>query len=132
MVDFLRTALGAVALIFGGGAAQAADPLSAHEGRMIVDIRTPGEWRQTGVVDGAVLLTFFDERGRYDAAAFVASLDSALAGRDSREVTLICRTGSRTGQVKGYLQGLGYDVDHVEGGIMRALRAGVRTAPPAL
>lgn len=132
MSRLLRAALNAVALLAGVGAAQAADLLAPHEGRVIVDIRTPPEWRQTGVIDGAVLLTFFDERGRYDAAGFVAALDRALAANGKDAVTLVCRTGSRTGQVKGFLQGLGYDVDHLEGGMMRALRAGLAPVPPSL
>lgn len=128
-MGILKSVLGLVALLVGG-AVHASDPLAEHHGRLVVDIRTPAEWRQTGVIDGSLLLTFFDARGRYDAAAFVASLDDALADRETRAITLICRSGNRTAMVKGYLQGLGYDVDHVPGGIMHALRAGVQTSPP--
>ena len=35
----------------------------------VVDIRTPEEWRATGVIKGSHLLTFFDAQGSYDLRA---------------------------------------------------------------
>jgi rhodanese-related sulfurtransferase len=66
----------------------------------IVDIRRPEEWKQTGVVKGSHLLTFFDQRGRVNPD-FMSEL-AKIANKD-QEVVLICRTGNRTGVLSKYL-----------------------------
>ena len=35
-------------------------------GVSIIDIRTPGEWKDTGVIPKSTLLTFFDNSGNYN------------------------------------------------------------------
>ena len=35
----------------------------------VVDIRTPGEWRETGTIEGSHLLTFSDADGNRDIGA---------------------------------------------------------------
>lgn len=64
------------------------------QGVTIVDIRTPGEWKQTGVVAGSQLVQFVDERGRVDPA-FIEQMNAVAD--PSKPVLLICRTGNRTG-----------------------------------
>jgi rhodanese-related sulfurtransferase len=65
------------------------------QGVSVVDIRTAGEWRQTGVLKGSQMITLFDEMGRADPELWVRELDKvAPAGKP---VILICRTGNRTG-----------------------------------
>ncbi|MEW5729552.1 MAG: rhodanese-like domain-containing protein [Pseudomonadota bacterium] len=63
------------------------------KGVPVVDIRTPPEWKQTGVLAGSHRIMAFDENGRL-APDFVQRL-SQVAGPDD-EVALICRTGNRT------------------------------------
>ena len=70
-------------------------------GATLVDIRTEPEWKETGIVAGSHLLTFFDEQGRYDAAAWLKKL-SAFAKPD-QPVIVICRTGNRTRAVSDFL-----------------------------
>jgi len=41
----------------------------------IVDIRTPGEWKETGLLKGAIPIMFFDARGKYDAKKFLEELN---------------------------------------------------------
>lgn len=68
----------------------------ARAGRLVlVDIRTPAEWAQTGVPAGAALvpLTEGPQTLRPD---FVADLDRLLGGARDRPVALVCRTGGRT------------------------------------
>lgn len=43
----------------------------AAAGVPVIDIRTSPEWVETGIVPGSHLLTFFDERGRADPAAWL-------------------------------------------------------------
>lgn len=57
-------------------------------GALLVDIRTAPEWYQTGVIEGAKLVTFQDPQ------SFVAEIEDEIA--DGRDVVLICRSGTRT------------------------------------
>ena len=64
-------------------------------GALIVDIRTPPEWYQTGVIDGARLVTFQDPQ------SFLGAIQSDIA--DGRDIVLVCRSGSRTQAAGMYL-----------------------------
>jgi rhodanese-related sulfurtransferase len=66
------------------------------QGVTLVDIRTPGEWKQSGVVAGSQLVQFVDERGKLDPDAFIRQLNEVAD--PSKPVVLICRTGNRTGK----------------------------------
>jgi rhodanese-related sulfurtransferase len=63
------------------------------EGALVVDIRRPEEWRQTGVIEGSYLITAFDEQGRM-TREFPALFGELIA--PDQPVVLICRTGNRT------------------------------------
>jgi len=38
---------------------------------VIIDIRTPREWAQTGTIPGSKKIMFFDEHRKYDAAKWL-------------------------------------------------------------
>ena len=63
------------------------------KGTRIVDIRTPGEWKQTGTIEGSARLMAFDEKRRFNPG-FGRQL-AAIAG-PGEDVILICRTGNRS------------------------------------
>lgn len=65
-----------------------------EQGVAIVDIRRPEEWRMTGIVAESHLLTFFDEDGGNDPAAWLALLKPLVLSGEP--LILICRTGYRT------------------------------------
>ncbi len=89
----------------------------------IIDIRTEGEWKETGIVQGAYTITFFDERGNYDIDGFLAQLNAVV--KKDEKFALICRTGSRTGMVSNFLGNkLNYNVVNLKGGMMKLLREG--------
>ena len=94
---------------------------------VVVDIRTPSEWQQTGIVPGSHTIMFFDERGSYDAQGFLEKMD-ALGGK-TQEIGLICRTGSRTAQVAGFMAQEGYNVKNLAGGVMKLMGEGYEMAP---
>lgn len=71
-------------------------------GLAVVDVRTAGEWRQTGVVSGSQLITLFDEQGQADPAAWLAALDKVVA--PGKPVVFICRSGNRSGKAAQLLQ----------------------------
>jgi rhodanese-related sulfurtransferase len=86
----------------------------------VVDIRTPGEWKETGILKGAIPITFFDEKGNYDVRAFLKELNAKVDTK--KQFALICRTGSRTSMVSGFLANkLNYNVINLKGGMLYAI-----------
>jgi rhodanese-related sulfurtransferase len=55
----------------------------------LVDIRTPKEWRQTGVAEGALRIDM-------TSRTFVDDLLGAVDGNKDAPIAIICRTGNRT------------------------------------
>ena len=89
----------------------------AAAGAPIIDIRREEEWEMTGVIEGSHLLTFFDERRRYELEEWLGAFDK-VARRD-RPFVLVCRNGVRTRDLGRYLNGaLGWPgVHHLQGGL---------------
>ena len=101
-----------------------------QQGVAVVDIRTAPEWTETGVVKGSHLLTFFDDQGRYDAAAWLEQVRK-IAGPE-QPVVLICRSGNRTLPVSRLLdQAAKYrTVYNVRAGIRDWIKAGLPVERP--
>lgn len=74
------------------------------QGVPVVDLRTAGEWKETGVIDRSHLITLFDERGRAKPDEWLAAVDK-VAGT-GQPVILICRTGNRTRAAARYMDQL--------------------------
>lgn len=103
-------------------------PEFADRGIKIIDIRTPAEWRETGIVKGAYTIMFFDERGNFNVEAFLNQLNMVV--KKDEQFALICRVGSRTGMVSEFLsEKLGYNVINLKGGIMKMIHEGYKTVP---
>lgn len=83
----------------------------------IVDIRTVGEWKETGILKGSIAIEFFNEEGKYNIPAFLAKLNDNVD--TTKPFALICRTGSRTNMVATFLSNTyNYKVTNITGGIM--------------
>lgn len=83
----------------------------------IVDIRTPPEWHETGLVKGAIPIMFFNEQGSYDVKAFLDALNKKVD--TTKPFALICRTASRTKVVSEFLSSqLNYKVTNLLGGMV--------------
>lgn len=94
----------------------------------LVDIRTEGEWKETGIVKGAIPITFFNEQGQYDLDKFLAELNAKVDTK--KEFALICRSGSRTNMVGKFLSDkLGYKVIDIQGGMLDATHRNVTIVP---
>lgn len=100
-------------------------------GVTVIDIRTQPEWEETGIVPGSKLLTFFDERGRADPAAWLEKL-KPLA-RPGDPVVVICRSGNRTRPVSQLLsqQAAQGKVYNVRNGIKGWIGSGGAVVPAA-
>lgn len=90
---------------------------------LVVDIRRPEEWTETGVVEGSLLFTYTaPER-------FLGQLGPELA--DGRDLVLICRSGNRTQDAADELATLIPNrIISVEGGIRRIISEGYQTVTP--
>ncbi len=77
---------------------------------ILIDIRTPQEWLQTGVAEGAIGLDM-------QAPGFVEALVALREANPEKELALICRTGNRTNYVATALAQQGFPglVDVSEG-----------------
>lgn len=71
----------------------------------LIDIRTPEEWRQTGVGRGAKLVNMVHPGG---ADGFVSEILKQVDGDADAPIALICRTGNRTTQVQRLLVSRGF------------------------
>jgi len=105
-----------------------ATPEFADKNIKIIDIRTPAEWKETGIIKGSYTITFFDERGNFNVENFLKQLNMAV--KKDEQFALICRVGSRTGMVSEFLsEKLGYKVINLKGGIMKMIHDGYKTVP---
>ena len=51
---------------------------------VIIDVRTPGEWQQTGIVEGSIPIMFFNERNQPLADEWLAQACRAYSKRSRR------------------------------------------------
>ena len=68
---------------------------------VLIDIRRPDEWAQTGIAEGAVPI---DMR----APDLGARIDAALGGDRDRPVALICHSGVRSRHLSAAMAGAGF------------------------
>lgn len=101
--------------LFSGVKTVNVTPDIVQNGIKIIDIRTAEEWKETGIVKDSIPITFFDERGQYDAQKFMDTLNSYIDKNE--EFALICRTGNRTTAVSDFLGKRGYNVINLKGGV---------------
>ena len=105
-----------------------ATPQFTQKNIKIIDIRTPTEWKETGIIKDAYTITFFDEQGRFSVPDFLNKLDKVV--KKDEQFALICRVGSRTSMVSEFLsEKLGYKVINLKGGIIKMIHEGYKTVP---
>ncbi len=105
-----------------------ATPEFTEKNIKIIDIRTPAEWKETGIVKGSYTIMFFDEQGNFNVQNFLEQLDRVV--KKDEPFALICIVGSRTGIVSEFLSDrMGYKVTNLKGGIMKMIREGYKTVP---
>jgi rhodanese-related sulfurtransferase len=99
------------------------------EGITLIDVRSISEWRETGIIEGSYLLTFFDESGRYDVNAWLKKLQDIVS--PDKPVAFICAIGGRTQAITHFLDNqAGYEkVHNVTAGIKAWIDAGNATVP---
>ncbi len=129
MLRFLAILLILLAATFAFAAEQDRYPNQEFfsSGTLVIDIRTPGEWQQTGIVEGSRTLMAFDEQGNFDAMRFLSKLDGMV---DKGETfAIICRTGRRTSLIADFLDQRDYKVIDLTGGITHMKKIGIPLVP---
>ena len=98
-----------------------------RDGAVLVDIRLPNEWADTGVIQGAHTITAFLPNGRVHPE-FLDSFQ-AVAPSPDIPVMLYCASGGRTSSLgNALIEQLGYtNVSHLSGGIVEWLGMGNET-----
>ena len=99
-----------------------------RDGAVLVDIRLPNEWADTGVIEGAHRITAFLPNGRVHSE-FLDSFQ-AVVPSPNMPVMLYCASGGRTSSLgNALIQQLGYtNVSHLSGGIVEWIGMGNETA----
>ena len=101
------------------GASLASDPAT-----LLVDIRRPEEWRETGVIEGALLVTYASPE------SFLAVIAPHL--KEGQRLALICRSGNRTSRAARQIAKIvDFPVVDIQGGMIRVLREGYRPVRPS-
>lgn len=72
---------------------QKARELAAEDKLTIIDVRSPGEWRETGVPQGAETVTIHHPGGM---EGFLREVEAAAGGDKERPVAFICAAGGRS------------------------------------
>lgn len=86
--------------------ATAALQAATGEQMVLVDVRTPSEWKQTGIPAGAaaISVTAHPEGSK----GFVADVLALVNGDRTRPVAVICRTGRRSAAAQKLLEKNGF------------------------
>jgi rhodanese-related sulfurtransferase len=77
---------------------------AARQGKIVlIDIRTPDEWRETGVPASGHAITMHQDERR-----FLAEIEALTGGSKTQPIALVCATGSRSARMQAYLRRAGY------------------------
>lgn len=86
-----------------------------QQGTLLIDIRQPEEWRETGIAQGALRIPMAHPQG---AAGFLNAVLEAVGGDRDASIALICRSGNRSRRMQQLLQQHGFsDVVSVADGM---------------
>ena len=96
----------------------------------LIDIRTEGEWHETGVINSSHLLTFFDKDGNYDFKKWM--IEVVGIANEIGPVIIMCRSGRRSRivsdmMIKGNTE---YLIYHATNGIKSWIESSNRTVKP--
>ena len=93
-------------------------------GAIIIDIRREDEWKKTGIIDGAITITAFGERGNIHPEFQKKFLN--IVPSEKTPIMLYCHVGGRTNSLgNALINQLGYsNVSHLTNGIVGWLADG--------
>lgn len=87
------------------------------KGVPVIDIRTPMEWKQTGIIEGAHKMMFFSPNGQPDLAEWFFDLGHLVKDK-KQPIIIYCAHANRTKSLGEGLSQMGFEkVYELEGGI---------------
>ncbi|MDF1747375.1 MAG: rhodanese-like domain-containing protein [Alphaproteobacteria bacterium] len=72
---------------------------------LLIDIRRPAEWQQTGIAQGAKTITMHDPEGQ---TGFLAAMTAGVGGDKTTPIALICSSGVRSTWASAFLTQNGF------------------------
>ena len=96
----------------------------------LIDIRTEGEWRETGIINNSYLLTFFDNEGNYDFKKWM--IEVGEIADENGPVIIMCRSGRRSRIVSNMIikENSEYLIYHSTNGIKSWIESNNKTVKP--
>lgn len=83
---------------------------------VIIDIRSQGEWRATGIPKGSRTITIHDSEG---LEGFYRKLVAAVGTDRGKAIAMICAAGGRSARASRYLAGKGFtNIIDIEEGML--------------
>ena len=89
----------------------------------IVDIRTPSEWQETGIIAGAKTITFDPS----NKSAFLDELSKAVD--ITKPIALVCRSGRRSTAAAAAIDSTDLKIINLDGGMSSLIEQGYKTTP---
>lgn len=84
---------------------------------IVIDIRNPEEWEETGVIPNAKTVTFFSKNGQISESIFIAKLKNYRIEYLKKPIALICLDGTRSKKAQELLHNkMKVDVINLTGG----------------
>jgi rhodanese-related sulfurtransferase len=99
-----------------------------QQGAIVIDVRTPEEWDETGVIPGAKKAMFFNQQMQPVEDEFLKEINKITSNTD-KPVVLYCRSGGRSGKAANLLaeKTVLKNVYSLDGGIKQWLAEGKTT-----
>tara|TARA_B100001029_G_C14790729_1_gene301647 strand:+ start:125 stop:538 length:414 start_codon:yes stop_codon:yes gene_type:complete len=96
----------------------------------LIDIRTEGEWYETGVIKSSHLLTFFKKDGSYDFRKWM--IEVGEIANENGPVIILCRSGRRSRIVSNMIfkENADYLIYHATYGIKSWIKSNNKTFKP--
>ena len=96
----------------------------------LIDIRTEGEWHETGVIGSSHLLTFFDKDGNYDFKKWMYEVGQIVD--ENGPIIIICRSARRSRIVSNMIikENSEYIIYHATNGIKSWIESNNKTFKP--
>ncbi|MDL0088819.1 rhodanese-like domain-containing protein [Campylobacter gastrosuis] len=99
-----------------------ATPENVAKFEQIIDVRTPEEWRETGIIKGAKTISLTQDKERF--------LNEIKANVDLKKpIAIICRSGRRSDFAARMIDGDGLDITNLDGGMSHLINLGYETTP---
>ncbi|HFD11222.1 MAG TPA: rhodanese-like domain-containing protein [Crenotrichaceae bacterium] len=102
------------------------------QGAIIVDVRTPGEWEQTGVIPGAKKAMIFNQQMQPVGDDVFLKQIKEITGNTDKPVVVYCRSGGRSTKAAQLLANKSFrsTIYNLDGGIQQWLAEGKSTEKP--